>query len=52
MKKIALKISVVCFTLLFFGSCKSTRKGCGLTSDAHKIEATTAIEYETIGTAE
>lgn len=52
MKKIALKASIVCLTLLFFSSCSSQRKGCGLTSDAKKIEAQTTIEQETIVTAE
>ncbi len=52
MKKIALKASIICLTLLFFSSCSAKRKGCGLTSDAKKIEAATTLEYETIVTAE
>jgi len=37
MKKIAVIISVCTLTLMLFGACKAT-KGCGLTSDATKIE--------------
>lgn len=48
MKKIALRISLLCLTAVFIISCGSTKKGCGLTSDAKKIEAPTSIEYETI----
>lgn len=32
-------ISLIAFT---FTNCKSTKSGCGLTSDAHKIEQTTS----------
>ena len=41
MKKLILNILIITITLLAFTSCRSTRKGCGLTSDAQKIEQTT-----------
>lgn len=42
MKKLILSILIITITLLSFTSCGSARKGCGLTSDAQKIEQTTS----------
>ncbi|NLP56949.1 hypothetical protein [Lutibacter sp. B1] len=44
MKKITLLLSIVIFTLISFSACKSSKKGCGLTSDAQKIEQNTSQE--------
>ena len=52
MRRIVLQTSLVFLTLLFFGACSTKRKGCGLTSDAKKIEAQTALENNTIISAE
>jgi len=38
MRKLATTIILITITLISFTSCKSTKKGCGLTSDAQKIE--------------
>jgi hypothetical protein len=42
MKKIALYILGIAFSVLLFSSCKASKKGCGLTSDANKIEQITS----------
>jgi len=42
MKKIVLFSIAIMFLLLLFSSCKSSKKGCGLTSDANKIEQSTS----------
>jgi hypothetical protein len=42
MKKIALYTLGIAFSVLLFSSCKSSKKGCGLTSDANKIEQLTS----------
>ena len=52
MKNIVFKASILCLTLVFFASCSTKRKGCGLTSDAKKIEAATTMENQTIVAAE
>lgn len=44
MKKLGLQILGITFTLLLFASCNATKKGCGLTSDATKIEQSITIE--------
>jgi uncharacterized lipoprotein YajG len=41
MKKLTLKSLLIALTLIIFTSCVSTKKGCGLTSDAAKIEQST-----------
>ena len=38
MRKLASTIILITIVLISFTSCKSTKKGCGLTSDAQKIE--------------
>lgn len=38
MKKIALYTLGIAFSILLFSACKASKKGCGLTSDANKIE--------------
>ena len=38
MKKIALYTLGIAFTAVLFSSCNASKKGCGLTSDANKIE--------------
>ena len=42
MKKTVLKILVIIIIFVSLGACKSSKKGCGLTSDAQKIEQPTA----------
>ena len=41
MRKLILSVLLITITLLSFTSCGSARKGCGLTSDAQKMEQTT-----------
>ncbi len=41
MKKLTLNTLLLAFALILFTSCVSSKKGCGLTSDAQKIEQTT-----------
>ncbi len=41
MKKSFLNIFFITISLMLFSACKSTKKGCGLTSDAQKIEQPT-----------
>lgn len=40
MRKIALYTLGIAFTAVFFSSCNASKKGCGLTSDANKMEQT------------
>ncbi len=42
MKKFTLNILLLALALIVFASCGSSKKGCGLTSDANKIEQSTA----------
>ncbi|MCF6168201.1 hypothetical protein [Lutibacter sp.] len=42
MKKLTSNIFFIVLFLMLFSACKSTKKGCGLTSDAQKIEQPTA----------
>ncbi len=42
MKKIALYTFGIAFLVLLFSACNASKKGCGLTSDAHKIEQPTS----------
>lgn len=42
MKKIVLFTLGMAFTAVLFSSCNASKKGCGLTSDAHKMEQTTS----------
>jgi predicted small secreted protein len=42
MKKSALNLLLITIAIISFASCKSTMKGCGLTSDAQKMEQTTS----------
>ena len=44
MKKFVLKISAILIILLAFTACKTKRGGCGLTSDAEKIEHTIQVQ--------
>jgi len=44
MKKLALKTLLITITLISFTSCKSTKKGCGLTSDTQKMEQITTAK--------
>lgn len=42
MKKIAIYTLGITFSVLLFSSCNASKKGCGLTSDANKIEQLTS----------
>ena len=42
MKKIALYTLGIAFSAVFFSGCNASKKGCGLTSDAHKMEQSTS----------
>ena len=42
MKKLISNIFFIAMSLILFSACKSTKKGCGLTSDIQKIEQPTA----------
>ncbi|MBT8316201.1 MAG: hypothetical protein HKP59_01090 [Lutibacter sp.] len=44
MKKLTLNALLITITIVLFTSCVSTKKGCGLTSDAHKIEQSATSE--------
>lgn len=44
MKKIALYFVGITFTALTLTSCGTAKKGCGLTSDAQKIEQSTIVQ--------
>lgn len=44
MKKITLNTLLIALTLILFTSCKTTKKGCGLTSDAQKMEQITTAK--------
>jgi hypothetical protein len=44
MKKIALYTLGIAFSALFFSACNASKKGCGLTGDAHKMEKPTSIK--------
>lgn len=44
MKKIALYTLGFAFTAMLFSSCNASKKGCGLTSDANKIEQSTSTK--------
>lgn len=44
MKKIALYTLGIAFSVLLFSSCNASKKGCGLTSDAQKME--TAVNQQ------
>lgn len=48
MRKLALNILLITLFLISFTSCKSSKKGCGLTSDAQKIEQTTSSEVTAV----
>jgi predicted small secreted protein len=48
MKKLALIIFGIAFISISFTSCKSSKKGCGLTSDAQKIEQTTTVQNKVV----
>jgi len=50
MKKIALLTFGITFSVLLFSSCNASKKGCGLTSDVHKMEQSTS--YKAIVKAE
>ena len=42
MRKIALYTLGIAFTAVFFSSCNASKKGCGLSSDANKMEQITS----------
>ncbi|MFZ2282933.1 MAG: hypothetical protein WAV86_03575 [Lutibacter sp.] len=44
MKKLALYTLGLAFAAMLFSSCKSSKKGCGLTSDANKTEQSTSTK--------
>lgn len=44
MKKIALYTLGIAFTGMLFSSCNASKRGCGLTGDALKMEQTTSIK--------
>lgn len=44
MKNLGLQILGIAFTIVLFTSCNATKKGCGLTSDATKIEHSISVE--------
>lgn len=49
MKKIRIQLLGLTFLILLLSACGSSKKGCGLTSDATKIEQ--SIKIEKISTA-
>jgi len=51
MKKKVLTILGILLVTLSFSSCNSTKKGCGLTSDANKIEQATQVKTVVIANA-
>ncbi len=48
MKNYIFNFLKVVIVLLLLSSCKSTKKGCGLTSDASQIQQTTPLQTNTI----
>jgi hypothetical protein len=44
MKKIITSLFVITFMLFLFASCGSSKKGCGLTTDASQIEKSATSE--------
>jgi len=44
MKKLVFSILLFTVTLISFTSCKSTKRGCGLTSDAQQMEQPTTTK--------
>ena len=42
MRKIALYTLGIAFTAMLFSSCNASKKGCGLTGDANKMEQITS----------
>lgn len=50
MKKSIIYILGIFFIVLSFASCKSKKGGCGLSSDAHKIEQATTINNSRVAT--
>lgn len=44
MKKFIIKLVGIACVVLLFGACKAKKGGCGLTSDASKIEQTVKIQ--------
>lgn len=48
MKKTVLYILGITFTAITLTSCGTTKKGCGLTSDAQQIEQTTSTANSVI----
>jgi uncharacterized protein YcfL len=47
MKRIIVQFIGIALLLLVFSACGSSKKGCGLTSDAVKIEQSTSIQTVT-----
>ncbi|WP_456464090.1 hypothetical protein [Lutibacter sp.] len=48
MRKLVLNILFIAISLILFSACKSTKKGCGLTSDIQKIEQPTQTTVNNI----
>lgn len=48
MKKTVIYILGITLITLTFSNCGSSKKGCGLTSDAQKIEQTTTMQTSPI----
>lgn len=48
MKKITLNTLLLAVVLIFLTSCGSSKKGCGLTSDAQKMEQTATTTATTL----
>jgi len=48
MKKLISNIFFIAMVLMLFTACKSTKKGCGLTSDTQKIGQPTDINNITV----
>jgi len=48
MKKIILYLFGLTIIIISFTSCKSTKNGCGLTSDANKIEQSTVTQSKVL----
>lgn len=46
MKKLIISLLSLFFILLITTSCKSTKKGCGLTSDAHQTNTNPALVHQ------
>lgn len=48
MKKITLNILLIFIIIISLTSCRSTKRGCGLTSDAQEMEQTTITKAKVL----